>query len=200
MDTAKIEGYEKFGRSGRRDMGVFGTGFSVSKLYIAATHLLCVDIIFFSERCKRYQFKNIEALWYARTKNWHFYTTLCVLFSIPGFLGLFFIGDDVSVVFIIWLMTAAGFLVVNIRRGPTCRCYVRTAAHIDQLPPINRVKLAAAFFARVGPLIEESQTDIPMSTQAPPLATNTSPSTTPGAAGQAVSMDRDEPLTEKEDI
>lgn len=174
--TSNPEAYERFGRSGRRNMGIFGSGFAVSRLYIAATHLLCVDIIFFSEQCKRYQFKHIEALWYVPTKGWHVNTVFCALCACPLLLA-FLIPD--AAVLAIWLTiplcVLIAVLIMNIRRGPSCRCYIRTAAHTDQLPAINRVALAEAFFARVGPLIEESQADVVTFRQAPPLATEKRP-------------------------
>lgn len=175
MDTTRAEKYQKVGRSGRRDMGFFGSGFAVSKLYIGDTHLLCVDILFFSERCKRYQFENIEALWYTPTKSWHFVTAFWALLAAPGLLGLF-IPDGVAKLFFgIWLIITIGILLINISRGPSCRCHIRTAAHSDQLPSINRLALAETFFTRVGPLIEASQAGISTMIKAPPVTTEYDP-------------------------
>ncbi|MDT8390519.1 MAG: hypothetical protein RRC34_08435 [Lentisphaeria bacterium] len=150
----------------------------MSRLYIAATHLLCVDILFFSERCKRYHFENIEALWYTPTKSWHFFTVFWALVAIPGALGLFIPDIAARVIFGIWVIIAIGFLVINITRGPSCRCHIRTAAHIDELPSINRLALAERFFTRVGPLIEAAQADVATMAEAPPLVAADGPDTT----------------------
>jgi len=61
----------------------------------------------------------------------------------------------------IFLFSAAGFfglpLLINILRGRTCRCFLRTAVQTEQLPPLSRVRRAQKVFARIRPLIAAAQ-------------------------------------------
>ena len=47
--------------------------------------------------------------------------------------------------------------VVNLIKGPTCNCYLRTAVQIKELPSLSRLKRARKVLARLRPLITAAQ-------------------------------------------
>ena len=49
------------------------------------------------------------------------------------------------------------FLFLNLLRGPTCSCHLRTAVQHEELPSLRRVRNAEKVLARIRPLIEAAQ-------------------------------------------
>jgi hypothetical protein len=63
------------------------------------------------------------------------------------------------------------FLLVNVWRGATCICHLKTAVHLEELPSLRRWRNAAKVLARLQPLIEAAQGRASAETIAPQYAT-----------------------------
>ncbi len=151
--------YHKFGGRGLRRSGFFSAVRQYSRLYLASDHLLCVDTCYFVESYKRYEFRNIEALWYCPTIGWHLATGLNLVLAVAFSAGLLIPHLAARVVFGALLVVVVIAMAVNLLRGPSCRFYLKTAAHTEHLPSIVRCQKGEALMARLRPLIETAQVE-----------------------------------------
>ena len=142
-----------------------GTGHqlgSYTRLYRGMDHLLQVSSVMFSERYKRFYFRDIQAFIVIRTNAWLFLIGLLLLLALL-LTGLAVgVGDSVGSVvlgsFAALLLVIA--LIVGLR-GPTCRCLVRTAVQTEKLPSLNRLRRAEKILAELAPLIAAAQGTMP---------------------------------------
>lgn len=150
-------------------------------LWQGPDHLLYVEtagfLTEFTESYKRIDFKNIQAITYAKTRTGIWITVfnlLLLLFfgwltieaimeSSPGalFLGAF-------------AMLTLVALIVHLSRGPTCVCKLQTAVQFLHLKPADRLHKAARFVANMEPLCRAHQ-DGQVMTPAPLVATAVQP-------------------------
>jgi hypothetical protein len=59
------------------------------------------------------------------------------------------------------MLALVGLFVVNIAMGPTCLVYFKTAAGLQHVPTVGRLKDADVFVAAIKPLIQSSQAAAP---------------------------------------
>ena len=138
-----------------------GTGHqlgSYTRLYRGMDHLLQVSSVMFSERYKRFYFRDIQAFIVIRTNAWLFLIGLFLLLALL-LTGLAVgVGDSVGSVvlgsFAALMLVLA--LIVGLR-GPSCRCLVRTAVQMEKLPSLNRLRRAKKILAELAPLIAAAQ-------------------------------------------
>src|SRR3954463_10314707 len=108
----------------------FGRGLaSYTRLYLGADHLLQVSSTMFTERYKRFYFRDVQAIIILRTPIWIWF-----MFALGGcgalmlFIALISQDDKVAVwVFSVLAGLFLTFAVAHALRGPSCRCYIRTA-------------------------------------------------------------------------
>lgn len=128
------------------------------RLWQGDDHLLLVECFGYTERYKRFYYRDIEAL-LLRPTPWR--TVWSVIWSAILLLGLplLFLAPGMGgQVFGGFLTALAAFgLVVNFVRGPTCACTLQTRVNRQPLTMLNRVAKAERFLARIQPMIEQAQ-------------------------------------------
>lgn len=129
-----------------------------SNLWLGGDHLLCVETEGYTEKYRRFYFRDIQAITLRRTNR------ALVLGVVTGVLTAVFallmlVIDDLagkSVFGILGGVCAIPFL-VNLIYGPTCKCELRTAVQTENVPSMSRVRRARKLLNRIRPLIAEAQ-------------------------------------------
>ncbi len=134
-------------------------GFS-SSLWLGEEWLLLVDSHLLRDEYRRFYFRDIQALQMRRTARGLIYNL--GLGALAGFSALIAAlassGNRGGRLF--WAVVAVGAfiaLVVNLLRGPTCRCVLQTATSRLPLRSLSRVKAAQRAFARLRERIAAAQ-------------------------------------------
>jgi hypothetical protein len=135
---------------------------------VGPDHLLSVTRIWMNEDYKRFYFRDIQAITLdknnsAPLRNWILGTFAFISFALFGVIGThsarpwspapFIAGAIIGGVFMVLLL-------VNLLRGPTCNCKLRTAVQIEELPSLGRIRVAGKAIAILKPLIEAVQGEI----------------------------------------
>ncbi len=121
-------------------------------------HVLAVDSNGFSEDYKHFYFSDIQGIITRRTRRggtWSIVLALIIACSLMG--ALFLEKEPVRIFF--WVLSGAFlvFLLVNAFRGPTCICHIMTAVQEDQLPSLNRLRVARKVIGTLRHAIERVQ-------------------------------------------
>lgn len=135
--------------------------YEYSRLYIAADHLMLVGSSAWNESYRRFFFRDIQAF-IIRKSHWG------ILYSAIWTLLFFLVAavavqiDDGGAVaaWCIACVFLAG-LAINIARGPTCVCLVKTAVQTTKIAPLNRVRRARRLLEQLKPLIAQAQPQTP---------------------------------------
>lgn len=168
MEPAPEIKYKRLTRSGAR------SGFAVAfqsraSLWLGPDHLLSVESSGYTEKYKRFYFRDIQSFVVQktnvfRTLNFIFGVILLFLLVLLGwaikangasnsqdgaFYGIFF-GAFFGAVFLILLL-------LNLIRGESCKTFLRTAVQIEQLPSLNRVRKTRNVLKKIHPLIAVAQ-------------------------------------------
>lgn len=133
-----------------------------SSLWLAKDHILRVDSTGYSERYKRFYFRDIQSITIQvtlRRTYWNLFlgasSGLLILGGIPYSIsqkfgpGEWIAGGVLAMLFVIPL-------IVNNILGTTCTCKVKTAVQIEPLP-MRRLRKARKVLARVQPLVLAAQ-------------------------------------------
>lgn len=140
-----------------------------TRLYMGPDHLLQISTAAFNERYKRFYFRDIQAILLVRTQNWVWWIA-----ALGGLGALFlFIALLVDDVVATWVLSVSGGLVIagalaSGIRGPSCKCYIRTAVQTERVPSLNRIRRADKVLTILRPLIDAVQGPISASAQATP--------------------------------
>ncbi len=133
-------------------------------LWQGPDHLLCVEtaafLIGFSESYKRIDYKNIQAISYARTRTgmWMSIVMIVMLLLLGwGIVGQINDASGASVVLSVIAAPVLLALIVHLISGPTCICKLQTAVQFLHLKPIKRMKKAVKFAAEISPLCQAHQ-------------------------------------------
>jgi hypothetical protein len=141
-----------------------GTGsgvFEHVRLYLAVDHLLQVSSSGFTEIYRRFYLRDIQAISLRESMHGKVWNGIWgFLAFLPAIVALQ-VGGAATVVW--WGITGIFLLLlaINITRGPTCVCQVRTAVQTRPLPSLNRVRRASKVIAQLKPLIEAAQGTLP---------------------------------------
>lgn len=131
--------------------------FQYARLWAASDHLLLVvNLLGVTESYRRFFFRDIHAIILCRTAAGTVWSI--VLGSlVAGLVAASVFAGDAAVVF--WIPAAVLFVafLVNLLRGPTCRCVVRTPVQTVELTPLHRLRSARKTIARLRPRIEAAQ-------------------------------------------
>jgi hypothetical protein len=138
-----------------------GTGrrlFSSFRLWLGPDHLLHANLQGYAEEYQRFYLRDIQAIVVRRTNR---RAHLGTLFTLLALLTLMFAaGSRGPVGRGIW-GTLGGLcllaLAVNLLRGPTCTCHLRTPLQTVLLPSLHRVRLARRALAILRPRLEQVQ-------------------------------------------
>ena len=146
----------------RRLPGIGSGAFETVRLYLASDHLLQVSTSGFRETYRRFYFREIQLLalrdsMHGRVWNgvWGFLAFLPALVALQV---------NIPATRVIWWGLAGIFLLllaINIARGPTCVCQVRTAVQTRTLASLNRLRKASKVIGQLRPLIEAAQGALP---------------------------------------
>lgn len=138
---------------------------SRSSLWLGKDHLLCVDSGGYTETYKRFYFRDIQVISIERTDRHHWWSailgSLAFIFFIialgvaPG--NPFAQWSDGAIAGVTFLSTVILFcillLLINLLSGPACKCFLRTAVQIEELPSLNRVRRARKGLERLRPFL-----------------------------------------------
>lgn len=154
----------------------------VSTFWLAADHLLVVEVSGYVEKYRRFYFRDIQALIVQQTSLrlwWSLGLGACIAVLL-GILMLVTLGsgstDTVTVsVFVVFMLCFGVPLLVNILRGPTCTVLVRTAVQTQKIPNLTRRKKAERLVEILKPVITAAQEAPPATAPATVAADNPEP-------------------------
>jgi hypothetical protein len=136
--------------------GLFKQG-GTWRLWLGSDHLLSVKSMSYSESYRRFYFRDIQAIIISQTAKdkvysviWGTLCLLCVLLAATQGPVWAIVGGTFFVVF-------AVLLGINLWRGPTAKCIIRTAVQTEELPSLSRVHVAQEVLQIIKPLIEQAQ-------------------------------------------
>ena len=141
-----------------------GTGsgvFEHVRLYQAADHLLQVSSSGFTETYRRFYFRDLQAITLRESMHGKVWNGVWgFLAFLPAIIALQ-VSNPAAIVWLGITGILLLLLVINMARGPTCVCQVRTAVQTRPLPSLNRVRRANKVIAQLRPLIETAQGTLP---------------------------------------
>ncbi|MDJ0721800.1 MAG: hypothetical protein QNJ04_09225 [Desulfobacterales bacterium] len=146
-----------------RKLAKTGGLFAYYSLWQGPDHLLIAETAMASEDYRRFYFHEIQAIIVQKTGMQHVYS---FLFGLPGVLALMVgtLGDTTPQPWLIFSFLAGLFLAINLFRGPTCVCHIRTAVQNVKIRPLVRMRRLNKVLDRVQPLIVEAQANLPSAT------------------------------------
>jgi hypothetical protein len=145
----------------RRLPGIGRGAFQTARLYLAADHLLQVSSSGFTETYRRFYLRDVQSITLRKSMHGKVWNGLWLV--IAFLLGLI-AQEGAGPAEFVWWSVAGIFvllLVLNIARGPTCVCQIRTAVQTRPLPSLNRLRRASRLLAQLKPLIEAAQGPMP---------------------------------------
>lgn len=125
-------------------------------LHMENDHLLSTEG-YYSNRYRRFFFKDIQAIFIRKTST---NTWQCAIsFIALGFIAVAFLagGEGIKIATGILGFPFLLFLIVNLIKGPTCECRIKTAVQFERIEPLNRVRKARKVIHRILPQIEFHQ-------------------------------------------
>jgi hypothetical protein len=134
------------------------TGFS--QAWLGSDHLLIVNSSRLVERYQRFAFADIQAIVVAeggRRAIWQAAVAL-VCFAFSMWVQFTFGKRFFAAIGLAALVLA----ILDIVRGPRCRCILQTAVSGERLYPISRMRTARSFLAAITPAIEAVQGSVPV--------------------------------------
>ena len=138
------------------------SAFESVRLYLGTDHLLQVAFSGFTESYRRFYFRDIQTMTLRKSLDGQVWN------GVWGFLafllGVVALESNDTAGSIVWGGLTGIFLVlllINVARGPTCVCQIRTAVQTRTLPSLNRLRSASKVIARLRPLIDAAQGALP---------------------------------------
>jgi hypothetical protein len=129
-----------------------------TQLWLGDDHLLMVELEGYREHYRRFSYRDIQALVIRKTPDGKAVNGVLGALVLL-LLGLSLLVNDPVGRIIFW--TIAGLfglvLLVNFLRGPSCKCDLRTAVQVVDLPSISRLRTARKVLQRLKPLIVAAQ-------------------------------------------
>ena len=149
--------YRRLTRSRARSLfGVVST--SRSSLWVGPDHLLSIDTTGYTERYKRFHFRDIQAIIIRRTESWKVAGLVFGLIAL--LLGMIALATGEPVVGWIFGPLAGLFALafaLNLAAGPSCAAFLRTAVQTEQLVSLKRLRRARRALERLRPAIAAAQ-------------------------------------------
>lgn len=115
------------------------------RLWLGPDHLLVINSLYFKERYKRFYFTDIQALTITRTTAGMIlnvvFAILAALFGIWGAAAFLTLGWDPAAGIFLEIVAVCFLLGValNSLLGPTCRCFMYTPVHCEELFCLGRL-------------------------------------------------------------
>ncbi len=131
-----------------------------SQAWLGSDHLLIVNSNRLVERYQRFAFADIQAIvvseggrravWQAVAASVWFAASVAVQATFgKGFFA------TLGLAALVWA-------ILDVARGPRCRCVLQTAVSGERLYPISRMRTARVFLATISPVIESVQGSVPV--------------------------------------
>jgi len=158
MEGRATSRYKRLPGKGPRKGSIIAAPFSRCSLYLGDDHILAVDNHSFSEDYRRFYFSDIQAIITQKTKGGAVRSIVLACMMGCSLTAALFLENE-SVRIFLWALSG-GFLVffsVNILKGPTCICHIMTAVQQDQLPSLNRLRVARRVIDTLRRAIEKVQ-------------------------------------------
>jgi hypothetical protein len=129
-----------------------------TQLWMGPDHLLLVSSSRLTEKYQRFSLGDIQAVVVSDGPDRTVLQTLAVLASIGWGAAAF----AVDLTFGKWFFGVTGLLflalaILDIARGPRCRCFLHTTVSRWPLLPVSRQRIAQRFLATIVPAVEASQ-------------------------------------------
>lgn len=136
------------------------TGFT--QLWAAPDHLMLLDSSRFAEQYKRFAFSDIQSIVVTELPSRLALQGVMIAAALASMALWFAVGPRWEK----WTFAIAGALallaaIVDIARGPRCRCVLQTRVSREWLAPVSRVRIARKFLAAIRPRIEAVQGVLP---------------------------------------
>jgi hypothetical protein len=143
-----------------------------TQLWLAPDHLLLVNSTRFAENYKRFSLADIQSIVVTELPSRIVLQVILIFAALSWFAFSFTVDFRFTKWFIeftgaIALLTA----IVDIARGPRCRCVLHTRVSAERLEPVSRLRIAKKFVAALRSRIEAVQGVLPMEELAVPDAT-----------------------------
>lgn len=136
---------------------------SRSSLWLGNDHVLLVITDGFTERYKRFYFRDIQAIVVRKTHRIALIAALMGILTVV-FAGIAIMVEDLGFRIFFGIIAVLFFIpfLVNLLLGDTCDCQLQTAVQTEQLPSVSRVRRARKLWDRLRPEIlaaQESMSD-----------------------------------------
>jgi len=155
------------GRGNSRKGGAFIAISRVSsRLWLGEDHLLQVESTGgYSENYKRFYFRDIQSICLQKTNTWLVINLVLAIIAGLLFLWTLTVRDSAGRVALGIATAIFGFfLLLNLLRGSSCICQLKTAVHLEELPSLRRRRNAEKVLWRIKPMIEAAQGSAPAET------------------------------------
>jgi hypothetical protein len=130
--------------------------FEVRSLWQGPDHLLWVETVFFKEYYKRFSYADIQSIILQRTDAHVLWSCIWgILALICGLIA--FLVTDTPFISGFLTMLFLMLLGANVVLGPACTVYLQTAAQVQKISSLKRVKTARKAMARIKALVEAAQ-------------------------------------------
>lgn len=129
-----------------------------ASLWLGEDHLLCVETSGWTENYRRFFFRDIQAITLQKTNTYLLANAVLIpLALLFGFLAIL-AADPVGSSILGGIALLPGIpMVVNLVRGPTCRCRIRTALQEEELSALANIRKARAVIQQIRARIAEVQ-------------------------------------------
>ncbi len=176
-----------------RKLAKCGGLFAVYSLWQGPDHMLSAETVMATESYRRFYFREIQAISVQKTGMYHVYS---FIFGLPGALALMMgtMGNTWPQPCLVFSAMAGLLVSINLLRGPTCVCHIRTAVQNVKIRALVRMRRLDKILAQVKPLIAEAQAHLPTDTYSP-AALKAVPPTTPAAPDRRVASAEPSPAT-----
>lgn len=131
-----------------------------STLWEGSDHILLVHTHGITESYRRFFYRDIQAVVICQTRSGLTMTIVLGILAVISGVPAFFVPLEgavaLGVIAALFIFLAA----VNHLRGPTCLCTIRTAVQTQELPSLNRMRIARKVLERLRPVIAAAQRDV----------------------------------------
>jgi len=152
-----------------------------SQLWLAPDHVLLVESSRFVEQYRRFALADIQAVVITGSPDRTPWQIAGIAVSILWTLAMFAVTPLIGKMFFgVTGAVALALSIIDLARGPRCRCYLHTAVTRELLSPVSRLPRARAFLDRLRPALEAVQGTLALQDLAAiPSASEFAPATAP---------------------
>jgi len=129
-----------------------------SGLWLGENHLLCVETTGCTENYRRFFFRDIRSISLQKTSTFLILNALLIPLTLLFLFLAALAADPVGSSILGGIALLPGIpMVVNLARGPSCRCRIRTALQEEEVPALANIRKARAVTQLIRAKVEEVQ-------------------------------------------